>query len=392
MGYMDEYIEKIKHTPLADLENELQELIGQFNELYSCELILFLTDMEKNVTSATLSNSDYEVLYDMLLNKSDQRVVMNIETPGGSGEAAHDIARLLHDKYEEVYFLVAGEAKSAGTILVLSGDEILMTGSGSLGPIDAQMQIGRTRVSAHDYLNWINEKKKEAADQGKLNPFDAVMTAQITPGELKGVNNAYHYAVDLVKEWLPKHKFKNWDYTKSRGQEVTDQYKKQRAEEIAFELTNQSRWRSHGRSLKIQDLEEIGLQIIDLDKYNQLSDITYKIKALCKMMFAATARFKMYATADKIINRQAVEKSPQDNSQNKDPDVARFEVKCPSCQKKYTFYIKFEDSPEIDKNEQSMGYLPYPSNGNFTCECGDTLDLTPYRTRAEETTGKKAII
>jgi ClpP class serine protease len=64
------------------------------------------------------------------------------ETPGGSGEAAEEIAKFLRKKFEGVNFVIAGEAKSAGTILVLSGDNIYMTDTGSLGPIDAQVKIG----------------------------------------------------------------------------------------------------------------------------------------------------------------------------------------------------------------------------------------------------------
>lgn len=58
--------------------------------------------------------------------------------------------------------MIAGEAKSAGTILVLSGDNIFMTDTGSLGPIDAQVRIGRSVVSAHDYKEWIDLKREEA--------------------------------------------------------------------------------------------------------------------------------------------------------------------------------------------------------------------------------------
>ena len=67
-----------------------------------------------------------------------QRIDMYIETPGGSGETAEEVAKFLRNNFDTVSFVVCGEAKSAGTIIVLSGDEILMTETGSLGPIDAQ--------------------------------------------------------------------------------------------------------------------------------------------------------------------------------------------------------------------------------------------------------------
>lgn len=93
----------------------------------------------------------YEIIHNMLNHKTGKKLVFFLETPGGSGEAAEEIAKFLHSKFDEVEFLIAGQAKSAGTILALSGDEILMTDTGCLGPIDAQQRVGRSFVSAHNY-------------------------------------------------------------------------------------------------------------------------------------------------------------------------------------------------------------------------------------------------
>ena len=80
-------------------------------------------------------------IQDILRESPHTKIDFYIETPGGSGEAAEEIAKFLRKKFDEVNFVVAGEAKSAGTILVLSGDNIYMTDTGSLGPnpFDATM-------------------------------------------------------------------------------------------------------------------------------------------------------------------------------------------------------------------------------------------------------------
>jgi len=161
--------------------------------------------------SVPLEQADFYVIRDLLASKKDlQKVDMYIETPGGSGETAEEIVKFLRNNFDTVSFVVSGEAKSAGTIIVLSGDEILMTETGSLGPIDAQMKIGRSVISAYDYIEWVEEKRKEAEEQGRLNPFDATMVAQITPGELGSVFHALKFAEDLVVEWLINYKFKKW--------------------------------------------------------------------------------------------------------------------------------------------------------------------------------------
>jgi len=301
---------------------------------------------------------------------------MYIETPGGSGETAEEIVKFLRGNFDTVSFVVSGEAKSAGTIIVLSGDEILMTETGSLGPIDAQMKIGRSVVSAYDYIEWVDEKRKEAKNQGSLNPFDATMLVQITPGELGSVFHALKFAEDIVVEWLIKYKFKKWTVTETRKTPVTEEMKRKRAEEIAKELTKHSKWRLHGRSIKIDDLEEIGLKITRVDNDQKLADIVYRIQTVCKLLFETTTSFKIFATKDNKIFRQAVPvEAPIRIPKVQVPDVAEIEQKCPKCGEFYKIYAKLVSNPQINVDFKNKGFIPFPKDAKIICKCGFEIEL-----------------
>jgi len=156
MSLMLEYIQKLKEGGTSRLESELLKLIGQYNQIRGKYLFVYAAAIGKRIPEIPLDQSDFYMFHDLLGKKKEIREVdIYIETPGGSGEAAEEIVRFLHNNFDTVSFLVSGEAKSAGTIMVLSGDEILMTDTGSLGPIDAQMQIGRSIISAYDYTEWV---------------------------------------------------------------------------------------------------------------------------------------------------------------------------------------------------------------------------------------------
>ena len=217
-----------------------------------------------------------------------------------------EIVRFLRSKFDNIDFVISGEAKSAGTILALSGNDILMTKSGSLGPIDAQIKIGRTVISAYDYIEWINLKREEAKKYGKLNPLDATMVAQISPGELSLVYHALKFAEDLVVEWLSKYKFQNWKVTETRKIPVTEEMKKKRASEIAKKLMNHAKWRTHG--------------------------------------------------------------------------------------KVYKLYAKFIENPQIDRDFQKKGAIPFPKDNKLICDCGFEIDLTGIRNDLETKVGKKILI
>lgn len=184
MSLMSEYISK--RMSAKDLEDELLSLIKKYNDYRKTFLLVMASALGKQIPDIALTQEDYYIVADMLSDLKDiSKVDIYLETPGGSGEAAEEIVEFTRGKFEYVSFVVSGEAKSAGTIMVLSGDDILMTKTGSLGPIDAQVKIGRSTSSAYDYMEWVNEKHSEAHKEGRLNPFDATMVAQISPGELR---------------------------------------------------------------------------------------------------------------------------------------------------------------------------------------------------------------
>jgi len=394
MSFINKYIDRKLSVP--ELESELLKLISEYNKLRNTYLFVYAAAIGKPIPAVALEQSDFYVIHDLLTSKKNlQKLDMYIETPGGSGETAEEIVRFLHNNFDTVSFVVSGEAKSAGTIIVLSGDEILMTETGSLGPIDAQMRIGRSIVSAYDYMEWVEVKREEAEKQDRLNPFDATMVAQITPGELGSVFHALKFAEDLVVEWLIKYKFKKWTVTETRKIHVTEKMKRKRAEEIAKELTNHSKWRLHGRSIKIDDLEgeNIKLKITRVDSDLKLAEIVYRIQTVCRLLFDTTTSFKIFATQDNKIFRQAVSAgAPIKIPKMQAPDVAEFEQKCPKCGIVHKIYAKFTPNPQIDVDLKNKGYKPFPKDAKIICDCGFEIDLLGIKNQIEIQTGKKIIV
>jgi len=387
---MSEYIEK--RMSAKDMESELLRLIGLYNKTRDTFLFVYAAAIGKPIPDIALTMDDYYIICDMLKDTKSDKLDFMIETPGGSAVAAEEIVRFIRDNFRYNAFVVSGEAKSAGTILVLSGDEILMTTGGSLGPIDAQVKIGRSAISAYDYNEWINQKREEAERVGKLNPLDATMVAQISPGELKLIYHALKFAEDLVVEWLPKYKFKNWDFTETRKLPVTEELKKQRAEEIANELMNHAKWRTHGRCIKRDDLEGIGLQITKVDDNSELADIIYRIQTICRLLYTTTTSYKIFATEkEKIFKQAALIGAPPKIPVGQEPEVAEADLTCQKCGKKHKIYAKLKPDPKIDENFKDKGITPFPSDNKLICDCGFEFDLSGLRNEIEAQSGKKII-
>lgn len=389
---LGEYIKQ--NLNIVQLEQELLKLIGEYNKLRNTYLIVYAAAISKQIPAISLNMDDYYIIYDVLRKVTSQNADMYIETPGGSGEAAEEIVTYLRQKFSNVDFVIAGEAKSAGTLMALSGNNILLTNNGSLGPIDAQIKIGRSPQSAYDYMDWIKKKQKEALKTGKLNPFDATMVAQISPGELNGVSNALNFAHDLVINWLPKYKFKDWNNTETRKKVVTEKMKKTRARQIVSKLIDHNRWRSHGRSIKIADLENIGLKITSIDSDPKLAEIVYKIQTVVKLLFETTTTYKIVATEHEKLFRHAATTNPQIQQPlplNSIPEVVNINVKCSKCQTEHNLYAKLIPDSKIDVDMKMKGLVPFPKNNIIICRCGNRMDIKKIKDDMERQAGKKIL-
>jgi phage FluMu protein Com len=390
MGYMSEYIKQ--RLDATALESELVKLISQYNKLMETFAVVYVSAIGKPIPDVALSADDYYLIHDLIRDIDSTSVTLYLETPGGRAETAEEIVKCLRNRFEHVSFVVSGEAKSAGTIMVLSADEILMTETGSLGPIDAQVKIGRSVVSAYDYVEWVDGKREEAEGTGKLNPFDATVIAQISPGEISGVYHALKYAEDLVVDWLVRYKFKHWATTQTRKLTVTPEMKQSRAQAITTELLDHSRWRTHGRSIKIGDLEDIGLKVVKVEDNPKLSELVYKIQTVCRLLFTSTTTYKIFATEREKVFKKATPVPKGTPIPAKSATAADLDVNCPKCGELHKIYVKLVDDPKIDVALQKKGRIAYPRDNNIKCSCGFVIDLTGLRNEMESKIGKKIVI
>ncbi len=66
-------------------------------------------------------------------------VALILTTFGGSADPAFRIMRFLQRKYEKITLYIFGYCKSAGTLMALGSDEIVMSDFGEFGPLDVQV-------------------------------------------------------------------------------------------------------------------------------------------------------------------------------------------------------------------------------------------------------------
>jgi hypothetical protein len=210
-------------------------------------------------------------------NKKDKLFVV-LTTGGGSAIAVERYVNIIRHHYSEVNFIIPDYAFSAGTIFCMSGDNIYMDYFSVLGPIDPQVQNKEGNwVAALGYLDKVNELI-EKAKANTLTQAEFVILKDFDLAELKGYEQAKELTISLLKKWLVKYKFKNWGTHQTNpellNQPVTIAEKEGRAEEIADILSNNNEWKSHGRPINIETLEnKLRLRIEDYSNNDDLRNL-----------------------------------------------------------------------------------------------------------------------
>lgn len=212
-------------------------------------------------------------------NETKNRLVIFLNTPGGSAETVEKLVEIIRFHYNEVYFVVPDAAMSAGTIFCMSGDKIYMDYSSSLGPIDPQVFNGTVFVPALGYLDQVEKLLEKArAVPPTLTEAEFLILQSQDLAMLNQFEQAKLLTITLLKKWLVEYKFKDWEThqtTPSKlGKPVTPDEKEERAKQIADDLGNNKTWHSHGRMISATTLQQVlRLKIEDYSKNEDLRDL-----------------------------------------------------------------------------------------------------------------------
>ncbi len=203
--------------------------------------------------------------------KKDTLIII-LETGGGSARAVEKMVNIVRYHYKELYFVIPDYAMSAGTIFSMAGDKIYMDYSSSLGPVDPQVQNDKGQwIPALGYIDKVNELI-EKSKYNNMSDAEFLTFQKLDLGTIRSYEQAKELSVDLLKTWLVKYKFKNWETHRTTrvGEEVTKEEKEELAEHIAEQLSDNNRWHSHGRYINIDTLRELKLEIEDYSEEDEL--------------------------------------------------------------------------------------------------------------------------
>ena len=233
----------VKHSYSVDIFNKIEKIIDRpiisYNgSVYSKIYPIFIKALERTKQQ----------------DSDNTKVAILLRTVGGSVDGAERIVGAIRHHFDDVVFIIDEYAMSAGTMIALSGNEIMMHYAATLGPIDPQViNENDVFVPASGYIHKINEWIAKS-EKGELSQAEIIMINRtIDAATLSEYESAIELGISLVEEWLAEYKFRDWKKSKEE--------KRARAREIAKSLSDFKKWHTHGRPLGIKHLEQLKLKI-----------------------------------------------------------------------------------------------------------------------------------
>ena len=240
-------------TPLFEAQNapryQRQAIIKQIQEHTKRWLICYVSGNKGGI-----DRGDVVPFADLLHNVPPGKSVdLLLHTLGGSADDAEKLIRMVRGKVGDatLRIIVPDFAMSAGTLMVLGADHVVMSDASALGPIDPQIELidsngNRTWQSVQNYLDAYDEYIN-ALTEDPENVAAKIMLGKLDPVTVALCRAAKDRALQSAESQLRSGMFRsggNWTQT-------------------ARELLDTKRWRSHSQMISWEDAQDpqLGLHV-----------------------------------------------------------------------------------------------------------------------------------
>jgi hypothetical protein len=230
-----------------------QDLIAEIQRHTGRKLICYVAE------SAALTRDDVVPLMDLLHRiPLGSDIDFLLHTNGGDIDAADKIVRILQRRVgadARLSVVVPDCAKSAGTLIAIGADLIVMSDSSELGPIDPQI-VSRdpsgntTQRPAHAYVDGYDALVRKIDDSasyedGNRTDAEQLLLSKCDPAMLDLCRQALKRSRQLAEALLKKGMLRDGNWTS-----------------VAGRLTDNDRWLTqHGAVIDSEDAQSMGLKV-----------------------------------------------------------------------------------------------------------------------------------
>lgn len=254
----------------------LQQALQEISQIREGRNVIFYASsfLQKPEVSAVYTQLTYEEVNGLMsvLHGMDCKrgLTLVLHTPGGMTNAAESVVSYLRSKFDFIEAVVPTYAMSAGTMIALATNRIVMGRQSQLGPIDPQMPFQGRAISARAIVDQFEQAKTEVSGDLKQAHVWAPVLQSVGPALLQEAQNALEYGERMVARWLASGMLAN-DFEK--------------AVEVAAHFNDASVHKSHGRRIDRDEATKQGLVVEELEANQDFQDAVLTAYHLVTLAF-----------------------------------------------------------------------------------------------------------
>ncbi len=201
-----------------------------------------------------------------------------LHTPGGDVGATESLIDYFHNLYgTNIRTIVPQIAMSGGTLLAVSGKEIVMGAHSSLGPVDPQFG----GMAAQSYLEEFEIACRDVKEHPEKLLLWQTIIGKLQPGFLALCGRAIEWSSEILENTLKE------NMLKERVEQIDG---------VKHLLVDQRESKNHARHINRDKARNSGLVVVDLEKDQKLQDIVLSLHHLLCITFQQTTAAKIIAS------------------------------------------------------------------------------------------------
>ena len=231
-------------------------------------------------------NAFMSVMFGMTWSKN---LTLVLHTPGGVMNAAETIVAYLRSKFRDIEVIVPTYAMSAGTMISLAANRIVMGRQSQLGPIDPQFLMGQRAQSARAIVEQFEAAREEILQNAAAAGVWFPILQPLGPALLQEAKYALDYGEKMAAKWLEQYMFAG----KPNAIDL--------AKKAAGHFNNATGHTSHGRRIDRDEARGQGLEVEDLEDSQELQEAVLTLYHLATITIEKGPASKIFhSDLDKI--------------------------------------------------------------------------------------------
>lgn len=237
------------------------ELIRTLEAVRGSRVISYVTG-DRTPTPAQVGDDAVRPIIDILRGHvgTVEKLDLFLYTRGGATDVPWRVVRQLrHHTNDQWNVLIPFRANSAGTLIALGADEIVLCGEGELGPIDPSNDVRRIgdqgtqvqdRISVEDVMAYVRFVRERGGltDQNSMSTAFSKLVERVDPVTLGNVYRTYSHIRDVARRILSSRR----DIPSA---DVQNQIVSTLAEQVY----------AHGHAIGFTTAKEMGLPVVVAD-------------------------------------------------------------------------------------------------------------------------------